>query len=258
MLGNWHLIFGGRGILSTAKLPNWREQGTKATAKKHTRQLLTALSRATEDADWSSLRPVLDGEEWRYLISSRGEHFVDFAQYATDISPYGLAVRDQQRAEKLKERLLSEGQVMPWIELLTRIRRQPGQQPANVAPGEVPRYYQVSTSLSSRDRIYLGLYDNNHGDLLADISKGVLKAKQAALKAGLIDPQPPAVCNTEAFKKMSDPDQAKILRKFYRLARRETKCIFLEQELGAAGKRMAQNWRASHEERGQQSTREQA
>ena len=224
----------------------WQGRRAAAHARKVTRELQRAFAGGGGIGRLSAqLDAFVSEKSWRVLKSSRGTEFADFGDYACDEHPNGLALREEKTAKFLKAALLAHGHVDAWLQILKRIVRPKGRPRTTLAPGEdFQRFYPANRTLTSTDSIFLGLDNAGRSDLLEAIGRGEIKAKAAAILAGLIEEEtrPGPVVDLPRFRNMSVPAQAKWAGRVLRAMSPEARCLFAERELGREGKELAAQW----------------
>ena len=228
----------------------WQASKAAARAKSSTRKLQRALALG-KIGEWADqLHTFVANEDWRHLKSSRGTQYTDFSEYVCDDARYGLGLRDEKSAKLLKAALLMQGHVAEWLEILKRIARPKGRPRSTPAQGElfVP-FYGVSESLAAVDRILLALADAGQVELLEKIGSKQLKAKTAAIAAGIlsVDHSQGPACDINRIRAMSQRAQAKWAGRVFRAMSLEAQCDFLERELVPEGKDVAARWRSRRE-----------
>jgi hypothetical protein len=127
---------------------------------------------------------ILNHELWR----QGDRNFLSFGKFAVAArASGGLGIRSQSSARLLRFSLIELDCNAEWAEVIDEISRPPGHPKSNANGEDSPRFYTVSTSSNSIDRLLLTLI-RRHPQILQEVRRGILSFREALIKAGLRQP----------------------------------------------------------------------
>lgn len=191
---------------------------------------------------------IVSDELWRKIRRSTGEPFESFGEFATARAPEGLGIRCTAGAHLARQALSQNGHFGSWTEILERIARNPGR-PRTLVNHEGFRFYTVSTTATSRDRLLLALR-RHHPEQYKKVCSGQCSPHLAGIEAGLVVARKSqrlqfGACDIEAARGLSRKAQAKLLRRLFRSLHVDAQCTLLATEIEPRlGPDLARRWRA--------------